>query len=635
MDDEELVHQLGLLLTQTRFARRALEDIERSTASYGTFAFTSVITAGPRFGTAPLQSGALMVHVVNLSDLEPGRGFGDFLQGLLGGVGALIGNVGGGLLGGTAGSLLVAWHLPTILNIANSVERILMMIGVGAPKVGTAVAHPPAAGGVTVPTLAAAPGTAAAPPGPPGAATALGQWGEIRAAVETLTGLFLAATTPGRPGGPPGPEPTPQGARWLRMLDDASISLERIGRLVDGLVIALPMTIGSLSWLLAHLPDMRLAIAETLRFALRIAFLLRGAVTLTVFDTLAMVARMAAGVAAVLASTLQGILSAVFATVREALLAVFDLGSALGAAIGTAVNQLLNWLVPTVDTILRNFAELRVFRVLTHLIRILPAVLPALVQLKTGKPIEDAQLVKDLHEAAQLKFLEALAPGAAGTPAKPPEPPDLGAALRDAAVAGRAMGALERLQQATGDGLRFLNDSVQGGMRALGDELDTVAERESTLSDQALGRQLATLREHSTDLAGNLVVEAARKPSTGLETVADAYEKWLTGGGLATILTTITRHLGSERGEPGAFRPKDEGPPGDRARATIVIDEVVIEVGGAPGPAGPPSPDEPAPGRLDPGDFPPPPDRDDMERYARMRFDYDLRGGSGRLPLPT
>jgi hypothetical protein len=129
---DELITQLGLLLTQTRFARRALEDIERATATYGTFAFSSVITAGPKFGEPPLFDGALKVHVVNINDLAPGRGFGDFLQGLLGGLGSFVGNLGGGLVGGTLGSYNIAKSMPTILAIADRIESILKLIGVGA-----------------------------------------------------------------------------------------------------------------------------------------------------------------------------------------------------------------------------------------------------------------------------------------------------------------------------------------------------------------------------------------------------------------------------------------------------------------------------------------------------------------------
>ncbi len=45
--EEEIVTQIGLLLSQLRYARRALEDIERSTAHYGGVTFAVALAAGP------------------------------------------------------------------------------------------------------------------------------------------------------------------------------------------------------------------------------------------------------------------------------------------------------------------------------------------------------------------------------------------------------------------------------------------------------------------------------------------------------------------------------------------------------------------------------------------------------------
>src|SRR6476661_7939641 len=129
MDDP--VSQIGLLLSQSRFARRALEDIERATANYATYAFTSVITAGPRFGAPPLFDGALKVYVVNIGDLAPGGGLGDTLQGLLGGLGSFVGNIPGGIIGGTLGSLRLGSAIPALNELAGRTERILKMLGIG------------------------------------------------------------------------------------------------------------------------------------------------------------------------------------------------------------------------------------------------------------------------------------------------------------------------------------------------------------------------------------------------------------------------------------------------------------------------------------------------------------------------
>lgn len=617
--DDELVTQLGLLLTQARFARRALEDIERATSTYATFTFTSVIAAGPRFGEPPLFEGALKVHVVNISDLAPGGGFGDFLEGLLGGAGRLIGNIPGGIIGGTIGSYSIVAAIPTIHAIALSVERILAMIGMGAP--------PPIPAGA-----AAGRGT------PVEGSNLIAQLAAIRVAVDGLTALFLAAGgQPEQAAATSDLPSTPEGARWLKLLDAATVTLSVMSRLVDGLVILLPVVVTSLGWLIARLGDIRLAVAETLRFLLRNALLLRGAVLVTAFDTMAMAARLAATVIGILQSTLDGILAALFDTVREALFAVFDLAAVLGEAVRTTVDKLLNWLVPTVDAILRNLADLRVFRVITHVIRILPAILPPIFEMKTDidmpskRPVEFEMLEK----ASKLPFLDPVLPGSTGAlgPLVPPPAPDFRAILSDPALTGRATGALDRLQQVTSDGLRISADVAKGGLRDLGGRLDRAAVDETRLSDARLGQHLASVRQQSTALAENLVVGERVRPETGLEAIATAYEDWLGHGGLDKLLVRITEHFTSPAGRAGIPARIAESAM-DRPRATVQIDEVVIEVPG--GPAPPPATTAPTlPDPYGPGDFPVPADRDDIERHARMWFDYDQRGGGSRLPIPT
>lgn len=614
--EEELITQLGLLLTQTRFARRALEDIERATATYATFTFTSVIAAGPKFGEPPMFDGALKVHVVNINDLAPGGGFGDFLEGLLGGVGRLIGNIPGGFLGATISSYSIVASIPTIHAIAIEVRKIMEMLGIGTA--------PP-------------PPTEDKRGDPVGGSNLVAQLASIKSAVDALTGLFLAAGgKPEQAAATSDLPSTPQGAAWLRMLDSATVALSAVNRLVNGLIIAVPVVVGALSWLIFRLGDIRLAIAETLRFLLRNALLLRGALMVTTFDTLAMVARMAANVIGILQSTVDGMLGALFDTVREALLAVFELGAVLGTAVKRTVDELLNWLVPTVNAVLRNLADLRVFRVITHVVRILPAILPPIFELVTDKQMstERPKEFALLQEAAKLPFLAPVTPG--GTAAKPPVPPpmpDFRAILTDPAITGKATGALDRIQQVTSDGLKIVADNAQTGLRTLGTRLDTAAAAEAKLSDTTLGQHLASVRQQSTDLAGNLIVGEKVSPDTGLEAIATAYEKWLTTGGLDTLLGRITDHFTSAEGRAGI--PEKIAESGMiRPRATVQIDEVVIEVKGTPAQQQPQLVPIPDPLRG-PGDFPMPADRDDMERYARMWFDYEQRGGGVQPPTPT
>lgn len=615
MDETEtLITQLGLLLTQTRFARRALEDIERATSTYGTFAFTSVIAAGPRFGEPPLIEGALKVHVVNIGDLAPGGGgLGDLLAGLLGGAGAFVGNLSGGIVGGTISSWQLVKALPTIKAIAESVERILTMLGIVAPdqekekeKAGE---------------------TAATGKGSPVAGTnVLADYANI---VDAVTGLFLAAS--GRPEqATPDLPSTERGTRWKALLDSAAVVLAASSRLVDGLIVALPVAVGSLAWLINRLPAMRVAIAETLQFALRVALLVRGAVLVTAFDTLAVVARMGATVVGLLATTVDAVLVALFDTVRKALSAALDVGAVLGGAVKDSVDALLNWLVPTVDAILRNLADLRAFRVLTHVVRILPAILPPIHDLarSTGTPPLSREVLANLDAAARAPFLAPLTSGSGPTPAVPPAP-DFAGVITSPETEKRLKEMTDRLERVTTGGLTAAKDAAHGGLRALGTRLDAAAQTESRLSGSTLDRHLAGVRTQSETLSRTLVVPDVQTLDTGLEKIATAYEGWLTGGGLDTLLATITRHFSTEPGRSAIPPLPPDGM--DRPRATVQIDEVVVDVGAAPVPLAPHPPPLPDGPGVPLPDVPLPDDtRPDPWRFVRGHvpiFDFESIGG--------
>lgn len=98
--DDDLITQIGLLLTQVRFARMALEDIERSTAKYAGLSLSIGASGSQPFGAPPIQDGALKVFVVNLGDLAVPTG-GDLISGILGGAGRFLGGFLGQLVGGT------------------------------------------------------------------------------------------------------------------------------------------------------------------------------------------------------------------------------------------------------------------------------------------------------------------------------------------------------------------------------------------------------------------------------------------------------------------------------------------------------------------------------------------------------
>jgi hypothetical protein len=614
-ETELLITQIGLLLSQTRFARRTLEDIERETATYGTFAFTSVIAAGPRFGAPPLIDGALKVHVVNISDLGPGGGFGALIEGLLGGAGRFVGNLVGGFAGGVVGTAWLLVSLPRIERIARTIERILGALGMTAP----APAAAPAAGAPAADTR----GT------PVVGSNLVTMLETINRAVEGLTGLFLAAG--GRPeqaAAASNLPNTPEGDRWKRLLDSASVTLTAVSRVVDGLIIMMPIALGSIAMLVMRLGDIRLGIAETLQFVLRNALLLRGAITVLLFNTLAMVARVAASTVQILVTTLADMLSLVFSTIHEGLLAVLQLAGVVGTAVSTTVQALLDWIIPTIDTVLRDFGNSRVFRVITHVVRILPAILPPIYQLATDSSMPSS-MAADLSRAGRLPFLDVVrTPRGATSPGTPAVPaiPDFGAIFTAPATINPLRGSFDRLQQVTRDGLTATRDSAVGGLSRLAGRLDAAAIAESRLSSATLDTRLGEVREHSTALAANLIVPDHADPQTGLEAVARAYEGWLQGGGMRDMLGTITRHFQSGEGRAGLPRHVVQGATPE-PRAAVQIDEVVIDLD-------PGRPPVPAPAASDVGDFPLPPEGDDIERFARMWRNFHIRVG-GRTDLLT
>ena len=99
--EDQIVAQMGLLLSQVRYSRIALEHIERATTRYAGIALSIPGGGGAAaLGAPPLIDGALKVYVVNINDLTAGPGIGDMLAGVIGGAGRFLGGFAGGLAGG-------------------------------------------------------------------------------------------------------------------------------------------------------------------------------------------------------------------------------------------------------------------------------------------------------------------------------------------------------------------------------------------------------------------------------------------------------------------------------------------------------------------------------------------------------
>jgi hypothetical protein len=231
-----------------------------------------------------------------------------------------------------------------------------------------------------------------------------------------------------------------------------------------------------------------------------------------------------------------------------------------------------------------------------------------------------------LKKAGDIPFLDVV-PGAAGsaTTAVPP-PPDVRGMLTDPVLVGKITDSLNRVESVTGLGLQLVKDTGTKSLTNVAGQLDKAAIAESKLSDSKLDVRLGDVAERSKTLSEKLIVPEKITPETGLEAIAKAYESWLSDkNGLDMLLGNITKHFNSPEGRAGIPQKLVEGAL-DRPRATVQIDEIVIEV------EAPVNPDlVPSEG---PGDFPMPPEGDDVERLARMLWDYERRGGD-LLPVPV
>lgn len=553
--DEEIITQLGLILTQLRFTRRAVEDIERSTARYGGFTFATAIAAGPRFGEPPMINGALKVYVVNINDLAPGGGIGGFLEGLLGGVGRFFGSFFGGLVGGTISGVSIPFMIGQLNRLAERIERILRLVGIGT---GT--------------TPAAKPEAAKEEPAT-GGLNLLATLQQVERVVNTFTALFQAAST--------GPEAaartsnfpsTPGGERWLAMLTTASAILTGIAHVVDGLVLLVPLLIGALAFVITRLDDVKLAFLDMLQFVLRNVLLLRGVVLTTLFDTVAAAARLGANVLGILATAVERILGSIFTM----------LGTLLDVAVGAirfianglqrTIDALLRWLLETAFVVLTRLGDTLVFRFIVHVVQLLPSVIPPLWELKFGKTFTGAITAPPIAP-----------PTFPGGAAPLPAFPDLAAIITPSA---RDFG--NSVATATGTLTREMRDIFGAGKSALtslSGSLEQAAAGEARAAER-LGEHYRTVRDRSRDFAAALTpaVEAARRePATGFEAIAQAYESWLGTGGLDTLLGTITEHFrrGPTTGAAAATSLPGTvvgGAVGDRPRATIEIDAITIEI---------------------------------------------------------
>jgi hypothetical protein len=513
--EDQIVAQMGLLLTQVRYSRIALEHIERATTAYAGIALSIPGGGGAAaLGAPPLIDGALKVYVVNINDLTAGPGIGDMLAGVIGGAGRFLGGFFGGLAGGAVGSLAFPYLFVQMRQIVESIERIVNSLGL---NVATDDAKkPPPSGGPSI----------------------MVQLRSLSEVLREVAAVFRAAA----PAGPSVAAPPTTGPvhTYLELV-------RGVANVVDGLILLVPLLTGALASFLLRLRDIQFAIVDMLQFGLRNVLLLRAAVLAIVLDTLSLAGRLAAGVVEIVATAVETVLESVFRVIHAGLVGVLGVMRIVSTGVKSTVDALMIFLRDGVGSLLIFLGGLRVFQLAFHLAQVLPAVLPAIAR------IVDRPLSRE--ETAALGTAASLLPTAPTSAATAPPIaafPDVANTFLTPGAEADLVHRIDSMGQTIRDEAGTSSRAVQGAFEGMSVRMrDTVGTLDDGL-DQTLTTRLATARGHAVQLADSLrVAEEAsrRRPATGLETIASAYEGWLRGGGLQTLMGELDAHF---RGTPAA-----------------------------------------------------------------------------------
>ncbi len=581
--EQEIIGQIGLILTQLRYTRRAIEDIERNTARYTGFTFTNAFAAGSHFGEPPLFDGALKVYVVNINDLTSGGGFGGFLESSLGGVGRFFGGFFGGLIGGTISGVALPLILDKLAQIAATIERIIDRLGITTtPPTDKKKEESSSAGWVSNLNL-----------------------------IKALTDLFQAASGGPQAGAPKTGATSSEDPwiKWQETLQSVYGVITGISRVIDGLIILIPIVIGTLASMVMRFEDIKIVILDLLQFVLRNVFLLRGVALVTIYDTIAGVAKLTVSILGTLEEAVSLMLSATFDLIGAVVQGAVQVLRILSADLKQTVDSLLQWLVDTLGAALAFIGDLRIFRVIVYILQTLPLILPALYQLapgvgaalagpaalifgKTGTIPENIR--KDLEKARSL----AVAPPATG--AGPSALSFIPFPSPDILIPQSDVDRVNKTIKDTSDKLIGLSgklfEAPRGALRSIGQQLNEAATKGQDKFFEGEKSRIEDVKARATTLSEYIVQardQAAKRPETGLEAIAKAYEGWLSGGGLAMVLGNITEYfLHTPVTSPLAAQTIPgqivQQAPAEQPLATVDVQEVVIEVE-PPESGGPPS----------------------------------------------
>ncbi len=525
--NEEIVTQMGLIFSQMRYMRRALESIERNTAQYRGVTFAAAVAEGARFGEPPLFEGALKVYVVNINELNAGGGLGIF-EVLFGAAGRFLGNLFSGVVGGTIGSIALPFTFSDLRRTAEAVDRILGRLGVtGGPS-------PPESGPSTL----------------------IGQIEALTSLVQALEKMFKAASD--EPAKGTGKEElTPNQFPWHQTLP----ILQTLSHVVDGLILLIPNLTGAFLTFLNSIDTLKFRIVDLLSFAVRNLLLLRGVVVVTLFDTLGAAATLGANLLRIVSGQLDAILSGIIGAVKAMAKGVVEVIRFFGPALATTLNAILVFLRDGLGNALIGIGNTNIFRLIFHVVNALPSILPGLIELRTGAAPSSASITAlasaPAFSAATAPYLAPLTkiktfPNVADPFSKAAvttmlsELDTQGATLRTEAASAASAG--ETLLKDVGKTLNEAVTTGEGNFRAqLETNLAGVTASAKSFTEAAVAAQAAAPKGDD---------------DSPISQIARAYTDWLTSGGFKELIGRITTHFEKSPAIPkeivkGAARPED------------------------------------------------------------------------------
>jgi hypothetical protein len=379
------------------------------------------------------------------------------------------------------------------------------------------------------------------------------------------------------------------------------------------------MLIGAFASLLIRIDDIKLAIVDMLQFVMRLAFLLAGVVLVTLSDTIAAAARLAGNLMSIVGTLVSSVVSSIFRIIGVLLNTSLEAIRFVLNGIRNTVNALMIWLRDGLGNLLIFFGNTRVFRLIFHLVDILPLILPSLHHLIRGGSITPTEQ-DALTKAAERPIP---GPGVAGAGGPIAIFPNLADTLLPPAEVARVTGSLSTAGATVTSELRNIFGTATGALNAVGGAMNDAFTNGGADFNTQLQSHIGTVQARATALAGVLAqarTEASQRPQTGLEAIAHAYEGWLSGGGFDTLMQRITDHFArtpTVGPDVAASIPgqvvTSVGTTASRARATVEIGEVTIEI------APPPTDQRPEP-RIYQAEF-------DLDDWRTQLQEFEDRGG--------